>query len=56
MGQLLTQKEAASLLRVSVKTLQILRRTGKLPFVKFGFHCIRFKQEDIERFVRERTA
>jgi len=53
---MLTQREVCALLRISAKTLQRLRREKKIRFVKFGPHSIRFRQEDVGKFVNRRFA
>jgi excisionase family DNA binding protein len=54
--KLLTQREVCRLLKLSPKTLQTLRRTRQIPFVKFGHRSIRFRAEEIQAFVREREV
>ncbi len=52
MRELLTEKQVAALLRVTVKALQAWRgRGGGPPFVKMG-RCVRYRLEDLEAFVR----
>ncbi len=50
---LLTQKEVCRELRVCPKTLQRLRRAGKLKFMRWGHRTIRFSSREIERFKAE---
>jgi excisionase family DNA binding protein len=54
--RLLTQREVCRLLKLSPKTLQILRRTRQIPFVKFGHRSIRFRPDEIQEFVRQREV
>ena len=44
---LLTPKEAAQILKVQTITVKEWGRRGKLPRVKFGTRCIRFKLSDV---------
>ena len=51
MSTLMTEQEAGSILRVTVKTLQGWRyRGGGPPFVKVG-RCVRYRLEDLQAFV-----
>jgi hypothetical protein len=51
MTTLLTEQEAAALLRVSVKAVQGWRYRGAGPrFVKVG-RCVRYRPEDLQAFV-----
>ncbi len=49
--KLLTQREVAQLLGCSVKTLQIMRRAHRLPFLRFGHRTIRFRESEVSKFV-----
>ena len=57
MATLLTSREVAALLSVSVRSLERWRVSGKvdLPFVKLG-NSVRYRLEDIERCVASRTV
>lgn len=48
--KLLTQKEAAKTLRVSLSGLDTLRRKDGLPFVKLGSR-VYYREEDINEFI-----
>ena len=54
--RLLTPKETAALLRVAVGTLAVWRSTKRypLPYLKLG-HAVRYRETDIERFMKERA-
>lgn len=54
---LLTPKEAAALLRVTVSTLAVWRCQGRysLPFVKVG-RSVAYRLEDLEAFIAARTC
>ena len=56
MATLLTQREAASVLRLSERTLERWRVSGKvnLPYVKLG-RSVRYTLEGVERCVASRT-
>ncbi len=54
--RLWTQQELAERLRVSVKTLQVWRRTGKLGFVRFGHCTVRIPESEVARLIQESTA
>lgn len=49
--RLLTQAEAADLLRVSVRSLYALRKTGRLRAVIVGPGAVRFDPRDIDQFI-----
>jgi excisionase family DNA binding protein len=48
---LLTEGEAAELLRVSTRTLRSARQAGRLPCVRIG-KCVRYTVADVESFVQ----
>lgn len=52
-NKLLTETEAAQRLGVSPITLRVWRHTGRgtIPFVRLGKRSIRYRAEDIERFI-----
>jgi len=52
--KLLTQREVAVMLGVSIKTLQILRRTRKIGFARFGYRTIRFRESQVYEFLKRR--
>jgi len=56
MLRLLTQREAATLLRLSERTLERLRVTGGGPvFVKAG-RLVRYRQADLENWIESRVV
>jgi predicted DNA-binding transcriptional regulator AlpA len=56
MQPLLTQKDAASLLSLSTRTLERLRCVGGGPrFVKMGKGSVRYSIADLEAWVASRT-
>jgi excisionase family DNA binding protein len=50
---LLTQSEVCALLGISVKTLQVWRRQGKVLFARLGYRTIRIRQSQVLQLVRE---
>ena len=53
--KLLTQKEASEILGISEAWLERDRWQGaRIPFVKFS-RAVRYKPEDLERFIEENT-
>lgn len=51
---LLCQKEVCALLGISAATLRRLRKTRKIAYISFGRHSIRFRQEDVRKFIERR--
>ncbi|WP_417212619.1 helix-turn-helix domain-containing protein [Acinetobacter venetianus] len=53
---LLTNQEAAEILKISVKTLNNWRsaRNGKIPFVKIG-RGVRYKKSDLISYIDRQT-
>jgi len=55
MEQLLTVKEAAKLLGLSIKTLYSYTCARKLPFIKIQ-SSVRFKASDLESWIRKHAV
>ena len=56
MTRLLTPKETAAQLRVSMSTLRGWRKAGKgPPVVKLGPGSFRYSEESIQKFIAEKT-
>lgn len=55
--KLLTPQQVASILGVSVETLNVWRATKRyqLPYTKIG-HLVRYRRNDVETFIEERTV
>lgn len=53
--RLLTELEAAELLRIHSKTLQKARQSGQLPFVRIG-RCVRYMIPDLHAFIAAATV
>lgn len=51
--RLLTPKDVAELLQISVRTLERWVAEGKLPAIRLG-RLIRFDPDDIRKFIDER--
>jgi len=60
MRELLTIKQAAKLLGVSVETVRRLVWSGRISYVDLGrggrYMMVRFRPEHIEEFLREREV
>jgi hypothetical protein len=56
-GELLTDQQAASILKTQTSTLSVWRTTGRyaLPYVKIGRH-VRYKAGDLKTFINRRTV
>ena len=52
--QLLTSREVCSRLGVCPKTLQVLRKSRKIAYLRFGHRSIRFREQAVEEFLRRR--
>lgn len=53
MTNLLTQREVCRELRICPKTLQTLRKSGKIEYMRIGHRTIRFSQDAVEKFLKE---
>jgi len=49
-SDLMTVKEAAEYLRISVASVGVLRKKGKLPFVKLG-QRVMFRKDSLAQYV-----
>ena len=49
--ELLTQQEAASMLGVSVRTVERLRHKGQIKTVRLSYRAIRIPKLDVERLI-----
>jgi predicted site-specific integrase-resolvase len=56
--RLLTAEQVAQRLSVTEQTLAHWRSTGRvhLPYVAISRRCVRYRYEDVERFINERIA
>jgi excisionase family DNA binding protein len=55
-ARLLTAREAADRLAVSLRTLRTIISEGALPVVRVGTRGLRVHPEDLDRFVEERRG
>jgi excisionase family DNA binding protein len=55
-SKLLTTREAAELLRVSVETVKLWARRGRIPSIKLGPNTRRFSAGDLAGFLKRRSA
>ena len=54
---LLTQREAALVLRLSERTLERMRRVGNGPrFIRISHRAIRYRQQDLDAHVAARVV
>jgi len=53
---LLTAEEIAAMLRLKVQTVYTMARRGELPKVKLSRKCLRFRADDVERFIKRKAA
>ena len=54
MDQLLNARSVAELLGVNVAQVWKLARLGQLPAYRLGYRTLRFKPEDVERYIESR--
>jgi excisionase family DNA binding protein len=55
-AQLLTTKQAAALLSVSIAFLERDRWAGaRIPFIKIGSRAVRYRQADLEAYISNRV-
>lgn len=52
--RLATKKEAAQILRISLRTLDYLRTSGKITYLKIGGQ-VRFRSSDIREYMEINT-
>jgi excisionase family DNA binding protein len=53
-NRLLTSREVCQRLGICIRSLQILRSTRKIAFIRFGHRSIRFREEAIDQFLQHR--
>jgi excisionase family DNA binding protein len=54
-AEMLTKKQAAAMLTVSVRTLDRLVSRGDIPHVVLGRRCVRFPQKALRGWIESRT-
>ena len=55
MEKLLSQKEMAEILGLSVRALENFRKDKGLPFYKIG-HLIKYRMSEVEKWLKERQG
>lgn len=50
------KREAAARLGISVRSLESLMAAGKIGFVRVSNRAVRFRAEDVQRFIEERAV
>lgn len=53
---IITRKEAAQILGVSLTQIERFRRLGKLPFIRLAKRCIRYRRSDCENLLQSCTV
>ena len=53
-GKLLTRQEAAEVLRISPRSLDLIKQRGELPFVRVGRQRICFRSQDLDEYLLRR--
>jgi excisionase family DNA binding protein len=54
--RLLTAEDIATMLSVKVQTVYTMARRGELEKVKLSRKCLRFRADDVERFIERKAA
>lgn len=54
--RLLTAEDIAVMLNVKVQTVYTIARRGELEKVKLSRKCLRFRADDVERFIERKAA
>jgi excisionase family DNA binding protein len=54
--RLLTAEDIALMLKVKVQTVYTIARRGELEKVKLSRKCLRFRADDVERFIERKAA
>ena len=55
-AQLLKAEEIAAMLGLKVQTVYTMARRGELEKVKLPRKCLRFRADDVERFIKRKAA
>ena len=53
---MLTAEDIAVMLNVKVQTVYMITRRGELEKVKLSRKCLRFRADDVERFIERKAA
>jgi excisionase family DNA binding protein len=54
--RLLTAEDIAAMLQLKVQTVYTMARRGELEKVKLSRKCLRFRADEIERFIERKAA
>lgn len=54
--ELLTAEQVGEILGSGHRAVLTLARTGDLPVVRIGYRTVRFRPEDVRRFIDERVV
>lgn len=54
--RLLTQREVAERLRLTVEAVRRMRYRGVLPYVRLGTKTVRVRESDLEQFIEKGAA
>ena len=55
-SQLLDVREAAALLKISPGSLYHWLSQGRIPVVRLGPRCVRFRRSDLEEWISEKSV
>jgi excisionase family DNA binding protein len=55
-NRLLTAEEIAVMLGLKVQTVYTMARRGELEKVKLSRRCLRFRADDVQRFIERKAA
>jgi excisionase family DNA binding protein len=55
-NQLLKAEEIAAILGLKVQTIYTMARRGELEKVKLSRKCLRFRADDVQRFIEKKTG
>jgi excisionase family DNA binding protein len=55
-NRLLKAEEIAQMLSVKVQTVYTMARRGELEKVKLSRKCLRFRADEVERFIERKTG
>lgn len=55
-NQLLTAEEIAGILGLKVQTIYTMARRGQLEKIKLSRRCIRFRADEVERFIERKAG
>jgi excisionase family DNA binding protein len=55
-NQLLKAEDIADMLRLKVQTIYSMARRGELEKIKLSRRCVRFRADDVQRFIERKAA